>query len=62
MIQEIIVGIVLVCVALWLIRRMMGTMRGKNTHPCNTCSTPCKLKDEINRNKGKGSKKCALGK
>lgn len=62
MIQEIVVGIILLIVVFWLIRRLIRTMSGQETHACSTCTTPCKLKDEIIKNKGKGNKKCALSK
>lgn len=62
MTQEIIVGIILLTVVAWLIRRMIRTINGQETHPCSTCPTPCKLKDEINKNKKKKSKKCTLSK
>lgn len=58
MIQEIIVGIILLFVAVWLMRRIYRTITSAEKHPCSTCSTPCKLKDEIHKHKGKMNKKC----
>lgn len=60
MIQEIIVGVILLLVALWLMRRLYRMLTQHDAHPCSTCSTPCKLKDEIHKNKGKKNKKCTF--
>lgn len=60
MIQEIIVAIILLLVAVWLMRRIYNMLHSEGSHPCNTCTTPCKLKDEIHKNKGKRNKKCMM--
>ncbi len=62
MIQEIIVIIILLLAAAWLMRRIYHTLVKQDTHPCDTCTTPCKLKNEIHKNKRKRNKKCTIDK
>lgn len=60
MIQKIIVGIILLSVAIWLMRRIYNTITFKGSHSCDTCTNPCKLKDEIHKKQGKRNKKCIM--
>ncbi|MDM8145966.1 hypothetical protein QUW02_08555 [Bacteroides eggerthii] len=62
MIQEIIVAIILLSAAIWVMRRIYKMITTTDAHPCHTCSTPCKLKDEMHKIKGKSNKKCTMSK
>lgn len=58
MYQEIIVAIILTVTAVWLARKGLRYIHGKSESPCESCTTPCKLKDEIALNKKNIRKKC----
>lgn len=60
MLQEIIVGIILTGVAVWLLIRVRRSLFQTSQNPCATCATPCKLKDEINKKAHGKKEKCTL--